>query len=546
MTTTGSGVGGSVGGPVNPMPNETQATAWVEVNKAALGIVHDSIERTFIELNPRYTTGYIGGFGYRSTASRPLLDHPLESTRMKQAFDQPLDEGWQGTYGELVGRLPPELQKRFLAEGRKPFEQRNTNFVALDNLLTATAKTLTQLHIVSQPAGEESLEAARTLLNQLLPIAALKGSIENGSEIGQSLQDFLASEGANYRYFDGFNNALGQTQEVLRMMERVNAGLNTTPNGELSPQTKAIAGKAADLLASISSQLARIGTDTDLQILQPTLKALEIVATSLALPHTHSASLFIALSIAAIGLKAQDSETGVIGPSLAILLDSLSQGVSTGTMPDQTPAGHAFFGLLNAFSVAAFISLASQTVETGLGIFPMRDPQDGANARFFTFEAALELAINSGFVPELYRTFIEASGGGEKAQMTGSSIAAPLIYLFAILSGAQAVKHAPTDLISSQASHLDRGLIAGEEVSEQVDNEQAIATTIAIKQAIIALSNHDYEEFLGIFNGLLESIGTSLEALQTDIETIRQFAATVVRVTRERDEENPTGIVHVI
>jgi hypothetical protein len=172
MTSVGTGVGGNVGGNAIPLQRELEATAWTEINKAALGM-RDSIEQAFTQLNPRYSTGYLGGFGYKTTAENPLLDHPLESMRSSESFNKYTDNNWQAAYDDLVNQLPTDLRARFNRETNKPFEQRNPSFAALDNLLQLTAKFLTQASIQSKPIEASSLEEARTTLNLLLPFAAL-------------------------------------------------------------------------------------------------------------------------------------------------------------------------------------------------------------------------------------------------------------------------------------------------------------------------------------------------------------------------------------
>lgn len=546
MTSVGTGVGGNVGGPAVPLQRDIETTAWTEINKAALGLLADSIEKAFSEINPRYSTGYLGGFGYKSTAENPLLDHPLESLRLAQSFNQATDETWQLAYQDLVNQLPLDLLTRFILDGNKPFEQRNPSFVALDNLLLVTARILTQTQNLSQTMGVNSLEEARTALNILLPFAALKGSIAIGTEVMLAANNFLLSQGANYRHFDGFNNLLGQLQGAVSLMDRVNNSLNNTINGQLSPQAIHLASKAANQLAAISSQLQRISLGNDLQLLLSTITSLQIVATSLALPETRTAPLFLALSISSIGLYTSQSPLGMIGPNLEKLINNLSLGLVTGLMPVNNKAGNELFSLMVTSSLVALVGLASLTVDSGLGIYPRRDAFGINAAHFFAFEAALQLAVSSRFIDIFYQEAIAVSGGNAEAQIRGSTVLGQVAVLLMVLSGSSAAHQSPLRLLENLSNYLSLGIKAAGDIERNAESDQTVATAIALKLCSIALESNDYEGFLDAFNTFLENLGISQDALKADIAKINSVAGGIAGLNAENLDSHLTGITHIV
>lgn len=547
MTSIGTGSGGNPGGPLIPLQRDIEATAWTEVNKAALGIVPDSIEKTFTDLNPRYTFGYLGGFGYRSTAGRPLLDHPLESLRYTQPSLVQDSNAWHTSYDSLVNQLPPDLLARFLKDRNLPFDQRNLSFVALDNILTTASKVLTRADQLGQSDHLSALETARTTQNILLPFAALKGAISTGHEALSEAQNFLLTQGANYRYFDGFRQTISQANTALTMLEQVNGSLSDTANGQLNPLAIQNAAKASVLLGKISSQLEQISLGDDLQLLLPSMKALETIASSLALPNTLTAPLFLASAWSSLGIFSSDSSLRPVGPQLEILINSLSAGLIAGIMPPSNKAGNELLSLMVSLSLASFISLAGLAVDSGLGLYPPRSDQDLNIAKFFAFESTLPLLVNSGILEAFYKEIIAVSGGDAEAQRLGGSTLANAAYLLIMLSGALAANQSATRLIENESRSLQEGIASVKEIEQKARVEHDASVAHAIQLLTIAMESRDYKGFEDAFNSILENIGVSPASLSTDLATIQDLGKTVVGASEDKIlDPNMTTIIHLM
>lgn len=546
MTSVGTGVGGNVGGPAIPLQRDIETTAWTEYNKASLGIVPDSIDKSFAEVNPRYTPGYLGGFGYKTTAENPMLSHPLESQRQSELSpEKTTDETLQKVLDNLLSQIPPDLLARYTNDKNKSSDQRSLDYVGMENLYKAMAKTITESDRLAQPEAAGSLEDARTSLNRLLPFVALKGAIGIGNEVVGGAQGFLTEQGANYRYFDGFNNVLNQLQKPLALLDKVNASLSDTVDGQLNPQAKADAGKAAQQLGALASQLERTSLGTDLQLMLSNIRAIEVAATALSLPNTNSAPLFIALSMASNGIFTSESPGGMLGPSFEALVNNVSDGVLAGLIPKNSKGGNELLSLLVTVSLPTFIGLAGIALNTGLGTYPNRDEQDLKAAQFFTFEAALQMAVSSGILETFYKEAIAISGGSDQAQEVGGTGLAQLAHLLMILAVAQENKSKAARLVENQQEDLRKGAIAADEIEKATEKEHAEAA-IAIKLSTLALDSKDYEAFLEAFNTYLESLGFSQDTLKEDLTQINRTSESIADVARMGDpNQRITGIVNI-
>jgi hypothetical protein len=523
----GSGVGGNTGGPLVPTQRDIETTAWTQVNKQALGIVPDSIEKSFHDLSPRYTFGYLGGFGYRSTAGNPLLDHPLESIRYTRPSPAEVSDGWRTSYEHLTQQLPPEIAARLLKERNLPFENRNLSFVALDNVLVSASKVLTQAQSLGGSQELGALEEMRTTLNIMLPFAALKGSISTGSEVLTEAHQFLSDQGPNYRYFDGFNNLSSQLNKAIGLMQRVDGSLGETVNGQLPLSAMQDAAKAATVLGSISSQLEKISLGDDLQMLLPTVRAMESVATSLALPNTTSAPLFLALSWGSLGLFHSDSPLGTLGIPFETLMNAISQGTVAGIMPANNKAGNELLTMMLTLSATTWIGLASLAVDTGLGLYPSKSAQEVEAARFFAFETALHFVTNSNILETFYKEAIAISGGNPEAQNEGSVLLAQFSHLTIMLAGALAGKQSALRLIENEADALQQGAQVAENIEARRESEQTTDAAISIKLLSLALQSHDYEGFSDAYGNFLNGLGVSQEDLNKDLTLISKAGQNV-------------------
>lgn len=237
-TGSGSGAGGtgSLGSPSSPTQREIEASAWTEVNKARLGIVPDSIDVSFSQIDQRYSTSHLGTqTGYRAREDQPLLDHSIESTRILQSLNVPIDASWAATYEHLISQLPPGILARFLLEQQKPLNERDPSFAAMADVLMGYAKILTTVDLHCRSPDPASLEAARTELNLIVPMVAMRQSSINAFQAATKAEEFLNEQGANLPQHDEYQNVITQIKGYAEILSKIDLTVLAKPKGDKAP-----------------------------------------------------------------------------------------------------------------------------------------------------------------------------------------------------------------------------------------------------------------------------------------------------------------------
>lgn len=598
---TNFGTGGSSG--LQPTPSQVDLlTAAAETMKAGLGMKPDSIEQTFTEINPRYQSNLFGGFGYKASQDQPVLDHKLETSYGLTTLPSIADESWQPVYSQLMSSLPPDIKQRLEKENRQPLDQRSPAYAVLDNLLQTTAKIMVAVDTLSQPMAPDGLEAARTNLNLLTPIAALKGTLALSDELSHSIQQFLADIGPNARDFDAFTGQMDQLKSALKLLSNVNTALAHTPGGELSAEAKAEAAKAADKLLTLEAKFSQSVVGDDLKLIPSFTHAAATIAMALSLPHTGSAPLFLGLSIATPGL---------LDPHLAGSLDALIHGLA----PQMNTGGHEFLKMQTTVAFAALIGLASQAVSEGLGPLPNPQHSGGRNfafilpallgmavnhtpylntafsgewmsdlgkiaisvlaigmtaamaaddaqssssadkpplasdhkaANFLAFSAALQLVASSNCVGEFFKEAVAVSGGDDKAQRLAAPLLTELAHLLMILAATREEgRQNPAPLVEAHADRFQKGVLAAEELASAA----APTAAVAIGQLQATLAERNYAGFIDAFTQLLANPASpdDNDSWTKEFDLLRGLSAQITAQAASKKNEEPfTGIVHSV
>lgn len=541
MPDIGSGVGGNVGGPTIPLQEDIKATAWTEVNKQYLGIVKDSIEQAFTQMNPRYiTAGFFGG--YRSSEDQPLLDHPLENMRVLQGFAPLSDDDWKSNYNALVKQLPAEIQTRLNEEMSKNFEDRSAAFTALDNLLSLTARLQAKLNMADEPSAPESPIAVRTTYNQMFPFIAMQGMIEQGHEIVHATKEHVMEKGANYFHFDGLNHMIDETSTALEDLKQLLSEARESGGDQRTLERLTL---LADHTEALKSEFQRSNYKEELQILGPTLNVLSMISTAWSVSGTGSPTLFIGLTLALIGVESSQS-TGLFGNSFSKLARGVAQGVQSTLIPEANIGQKKMLELLAATSFGLLAGLTSSSVESGFGPFPLQHgPGHVQSARFFAFELALLLAQSSGALQSVFETFAQAAGSKGKATADAGELLAQSAALIMILTAVRQGRQDPSLLVEGNEKYLEKAAQTASKLFINGENE-AGPPSVALEQAKIALSNQDHDGFLQVFANLLDNIDTSLEELTNDIKTISDSARVITNHAADTDDQPITGIINIV
>lgn len=305
----------------------------------------------------------------------------------------------------------------------------------------------------------------------------------------------------------------------------------------------------AGVMAQMQAKMERRSSGDELQVLNQLLQAMQTVAAALSLPSGGSAPLFLGLSIASNGIFTADSSVGIIGPSIARLVQALSDGFVAELMPKADLERRRFLTLSILACYVLMACLASRTADQGLGQFSEElDAADLKSARVFAFELALLLINSSGAMEEAFKVIIAACGGEERAQKVGAPLLAQIGNLLMIFVGTQDSRRKPADIIGEQEKYVQRGATAAAEAMAQAGDHESpavAAASVALNQLQIALDEKNYEGCIETLNALLENLGTSSEALYADIKQLRKTAQVIAEAIAQESEEPVTGTVHV-
>ncbi len=516
MTLTGSGVGGNVGGPLQPTQRDVETTAWSLMNKTALGIMPDTLEVPFSQLGGNV-------WKYQSDANRPTLKS-LANLRTSMPDESVPDESWTTKFQELVGKLHPQLKERLAAQMQKPFASRDPNYSIFENLLTMTAKGLAWLEQAQQPMDPNSPASDRLHHARALPGKALKGTINQSHTMLAGTQAFLKYVGPNHPFHDQMHLFAQQGEELQQqlnaLMEQWQAGEPPSPD-ELTQ----LANKAINLSNGFNRQFL----GNDMQILGSAFQAMAAMASALSLTPTFP-TLFLGLKMATTGLFSNESSLGFFGPSLEALIKALSQGLLPSLMKNGGTAKKMMLIMTLLGALTGTSTLAGLISRFGMGHFPAESEGDQREGRVFTFQLLLDLLASSGWLNQIYKICVEASGGNENAQEIIADIMEFISLVTMALTASQGKMEDASVRLEDLQPHLEKKLNKIERLiisilqSEPAGTSQLRELDVAIKQAKLAVSKDNFLAFLSALRSILPLIDTASDQLEKDLEEMNELA----------------------
>jgi hypothetical protein len=207
-----SGIGDDVGRSPIPSVFEIETRGIVNVNRERLGILADTLQVSFTELGGQV-------WKYKGSANRPVLPS-LISTRM-QAPDFSVDnQMWKQYYEDLLKNLPPSIREKLEYDLKSPLKDRDNAYLALEDLLTATARTLASIDASKNPLEPGSIAQRYADLNALLPLFTATSTVQLGTEFFEKAREVLNEMGANYVYRDKISDTINQAQYSLDNMQQ--------------------------------------------------------------------------------------------------------------------------------------------------------------------------------------------------------------------------------------------------------------------------------------------------------------------------------------
>jgi hypothetical protein len=549
MSISGSGVGGNIGGPIQPTIEELRATAFTMVSKDLLGISNDTLQRPVSDVD---RDGYLM---YRSPASRPNLNSPLEYMRMAAETAQPSDAESKTVYDKLVNYLPDDVQQELSAQNQLPLTERDTNFAVLNNVLNFAAQTFASINKAAQPIDPASIDAVRTATNLSLPLVTLGSATLQSDEITSAARQAVLNLGPNNANYDTLMNYVNQSSAAVSGMKDITSSIVNSPSNNinsLQPGIDSLSKSITTLAASFSSQQ----NIQELQILNPTLNSMALATGALTL-NSGAQPLFIGLNLASVGLSSDTSSLALMGSSLNSLNTSIASGLSNHKPGVPTAGSSALLQGLVATTVFTSATFASLLSENGIGALPTSDPVEIAQAKQFTLDLMLSLAFNSGLAATAFNSFAQTvSNNSQSQQMISGNLQMASLLTMIITTQANSKISANALLDSITAPMIDYFEKVSAQVNEQIHEENMNADiaqgiesynqlSIYLQQAILALEDRNFDELNAVLHQTLASVGVDPELLNQDLKGVQEFAHLILNILTQGIEEqtnNMTGM----
>lgn len=543
MSSSGSGVGGDLGTPQTPTQTQWEQSAWTAHNRIALGI-GDSIDSHHLT-----TTTTLRN---RASAGQPLLDHPLEMSRMPGGEAKLPDNSWQPLYDELVNQLPDDpagegLKSQYLNQMQVPYEKRSGTFIALDNLLVATAKIVTNLQNASQTPDEYSPAGVRTANNLMSPYVQTANLLKHSPGMMQSMQEQINQLGPNNLHYDVLNSMQQQLQVGLTNLQTLSTLLQQEPGAETTNQ---YAQKLADQVSKMNSSVQGTYTGETMTFMKAAFQSLHYLTTALAIGDTSVPNLYLHLK-AAMAPTNEESTNAFPGQGLNQSTAGLVNSLIQSTVPNLDASHQELLTTLTNAGMAAFAGFASQLADPGYGMFPNHGPGYLAEAREFSLDIALHMMNGLGVVPGFFAAALESAGvTGQPAEQMGTVLSS-VTTLMMILSGTQGMSESSLErIMDSHQSELASGLTVADGLfnsnnGEFGDPAQQDAS-IALQQAQNELEGGRYTEFLQALSPLLGLAGTSEQEVQGDLSQVQQIANAAVESVSAGPDDSNAQIISVV
>jgi hypothetical protein len=536
MGLSGSGIGGSIGSPTQPSVREIEATASVDVAKAAMHIVKDSLQVSLLVVDHDVRK-------YQSSANRPVIA-PLIQTRVATDYEKPTDESWRSLRDEMLNLMPKEFRQLFEAMLLLPKDQQNKDFVLLDNTLQTAAKLLSWLPATLVPITADNPAALAAEANLLLPYIALNTSIRDSLFLFEHALSYLELVGPNDPNFDPISGYIADFTPLVDELKVATEQLQ-------DPSTELLARSA---LASIAAKIGvladnydRLYSGNELRLLGHTLHSIATAAETLSLSQRGSAALLLTFSQALYAVRSDESALGVLGSSYSTIIDAFKSGI------DQLTEGRLQGSSLNLYSHLAttlFVMISVLGTLNYESISPAKpSTPESVSDKNFGHGLLLDILTHSNTLATLSSLMANASDIQGKDLAPTTSLLTTMSLLFLISASVKGHDLSSTEpLLKSQGEALKDGiatasaLVSGRLLAGTLSGDTVEHLNVYLKQASIALEQENEEGFLAALDSSLELIGTNSTASAKDLNELNTTAHSLQNGLMTQGDDTHTGV----
>lgn len=521
MSTSGSGVGGSLGSPTTLSYRELETTASVGVSKMAMKIVADTVDITFFLLDENLRK-------YETSSSRQSLG-PMTSTRVAGRSESPPDQSWRAVYEQLTKQLPVDVSTLLSLSLQMPLRDRGAHLIVLDNVLRNTAKTLILLGMAATPLNLESSAALLAATNIASPYVAIGSFLRSNRELLGGALALLESLGPNSRNYDTIVSYMTEYNSLSTALESAVVRLQD-PKTSKEALVDIVATGAK--IANLSDRYDRLYGADEMLLLGATLHAAKLATAALALENPGCAPLLISLSIATLALNDKESAISAIGGSLVGVNSHLASALSTAFLPQEALGSTLLLSqLLNATLMGAVI-FGSLSSAQGFGLPALNPLQpEIAAEKNFAYGLVLSLLTESQALKTMGEKIADAVAVPEGMHHKMGDLFATTTLVFLIAAAAD--RNDPESiipLIASQHDQLSKGvdsaaLLLNDLLQEgKASGSEAEHLSVFLQQASIALHQDDSHAFLEAGNNILALTGSSSHEFLADLGKLSDFA----------------------
>ncbi|MBA3602610.1 MAG: hypothetical protein H0W50_02995 [Parachlamydiaceae bacterium] len=541
--TSGAGIAGSSG--QQDYRELVETTATKENAMKSLKMVADTLEICLLVFDDPQL------LKYSSSSNRPVLS-PLISTRVATNSEQPVDDSWKSSFGNLVNLMPQDFRELFQAVMQMPKAQQNRDFVKLNDSMQTEAHLLAFLAKAALPIESGSLADIRATENTLLPYIALKNFLSDSVVFFSQVQLFLEAVGPNYSNFDAIS---GYVSAFAPLVDDLRFGFEQLSDTATEKYGRYLLSDVGNKLDSLAESFDRLYGGNELLFLGNSLHAAALQAKALSLEQAGAAPLLISLTLANLGMESAKSDLGFFGKGLTALNDAFTSGVELVSL-GKISSGSA--ALLNELATTAF---------TGMLIFgslnyssiAANDRQREASPEIrsennFAYGLLLDMLTDSKGLSTLSSVLVNASGIEGSAKDSTQALLTPMLLFFLLSASVSGTDLTSTEpLVKSQSAAIEGGvqktstLLSNALSSGSLAGEDAANFNVYLTQASIALEQGNIGAFLGALNSSLELTGTTTDHLIADRKELNNVSQTLQNGvnTSASDQASYSTGVHV-
>lgn len=517
MSSTGSGIGGSVGGPIAPLPREIETTAWAENAKAFLAIQKDSLNIPFTQLGGNV-------WRYDTSTGHPVLP-PMVQLRMDTELKETPDSKWRPHFEDLVNRLPLDMQARFMREMNLPADSKSPYYAFFEKFLVNLAKGLSMLHEASQPKelNASALKLQR-IHQELLP--ATKESVDLHLKESQAhLNQFLEKAGANSPDFDSIHY---HTEQMQRISTALQSPLNEKESAQLAEHSQ-----------RLSEQFDQVRGNESFQMRGAYLKALALLSAS-SLPSIARPSVLIGLQMATKGLgEGNLIEKGVQEFVNELLISWGDQSQGTEKMVRSSGLIGLLFSSALGFSLSHVTQLSSS----------MKEEKAPADLPLFSYDLILTFMVHSRCLTHLFEGILSASQEVGEGQRSLAEMLSGFSLFLTALTGTQGKAAYLLPLLNGMKGYFAQLLKREREEKDRRRTPLPKELALFLAKGEAALEMDDMSAFLQAWVEWMEALDGSNqteEKLVQELKTLHDLGGIIKSSLMREDDLSKTGGTGII